>query len=177
MIVARSSPECHLYIALHPCDCGERTGIDDHRLESGEDNLIAVYEGTCPGCGTHRRFDFALDPDLPPIGKFGGTHPSSIIDAGEFLAVADDLARSVPANTAALDRDTRQRARMTLGRAIAALEEVMKFIPPGADGVPPGALFTPEGRRVYDREPGRFRLARLAAVLDVYRDLLAKIGG
>ena len=123
MLVARSSPECHLYIALHPCDCGERTGAGDHHLESRDDSLVAVYEGTCPGCGAHRRFDFALHPDLPPPGKFGGPHPSSIIDAGEFLAVADDAARSVPANPAALDRDGRQRARTTLGRAIAALEE------------------------------------------------------
>jgi hypothetical protein len=177
VLVARSSPECHLYIALHPCDCGERTGIVDHRLESRDDNLVAVYEGTCPGCGAHRRFDFVLDPELPPSGKFGGARPSSIIDAGEFLAVADDAARSVPATTAALDPAARQRARTSLGRAIAALEEVMKLIPPGADRVPPEALFTPAGRGVYDREPGRFRLARLTAVLGVYRDLLAKLAG
>ncbi|HWU90486.1 MAG TPA: hypothetical protein VN253_24645, partial [Kofleriaceae bacterium] len=75
-----------------------------------------------------------------------------------------------------LDRDARQRGRTALARAIAALEEVTKFIPPGADRVPPEALFTPAGRGVYDREPGRFRIARLAAVLDVYRGLLAKLG-
>ena len=33
----------------------------------------------------------------------------------------------------------------------------MKFIPRSADHVPAEALFTPAGRSIYDREPGRFR--------------------
>jgi hypothetical protein len=175
VLIARSSPECHLYIELHPCACGERAGLDTHRLESGTDGLVAVYEGTCPGCRTHRRFDFALDPELPPGGKFGGRSLSQVIDAGQYLAVADAAARSVPADTSQLDTDARAHARATLARAIAALEEVVKFIPAGADRVPPDALFTPAGRAVYDAEPGRFRKLRLDAVLGAYRELLAKM--
>ena len=58
--------------------------------------------------------------------------------------------------------------------ARAALEEVIKFLPDGADSVPDNAFWTERGRAVRDREPGRFRRARLAAVLDVYRKQLAK---
>lgn len=175
MLVARSSPECHLYIELHPCACGEARLEPEHHLESGDDALVAVYEGTCPRCGTARRFDLVLDPEIPPGDKFGGAKPSSIIDAGEFLAVADDAARRVPGDTSGLDDAGRRAARRTMARAVNALEEVLKFVPPGGDRVPAEALFSAAGKEVYLREPGRFRKVRLEAVLGVYRDILAKL--
>jgi hypothetical protein len=175
MLISRSSPECHLYIELHPCTCGERRGPTKHKLVSSDEGLVAVYEGPCPKCGTPRRFDFLLDPEIPPGTKLGGDKPSRIIDAGEFLAVADDAARSVPADTSALDDAGKQRARILMQRAVDALEEVLKFVPAGADRVPADALFTGSGKEVYLREPGRFRAVRLQAVLGVYRDALTKI--
>ena len=57
-------------------------------------------------------------------------------------------------------------------RAVNAREELLKFIPPGADQVPADALFTAAGKQVYLAEPGRFRRARLEAVLGAYRDTL-----
>lgn len=176
MLISRSSPECHLYIELHPCSCGERRGPAQHRLVSSDDGLVAVYEGACPKCGTSRRFDFLLDPEIPPGTKLGGAKPSTIIDAGEFLAVADEAARAVPGDTSRLDAAGKQRARIVMQRAVDALEEVLKFVPAGADRVPAEVLFTAAGKEVYLREPGRFRVPRLQAVLGVYRDAVAKLG-
>ncbi|MEO8701019.1 MAG: hypothetical protein ABI867_13305 [Kofleriaceae bacterium] len=172
MLISRSSPECHLYIELHPCTCGETTLPPKHRLVSSDDGLMAVYEAPCPRCGTPRRFDFVLDPEIPPGMKFGGARPSQIIDAAQFLAVADAAAKSVPANVPEADKPA---ARYWMSRAVDALEEVVKFIPAGADRVPVEALFTTTGKELYLVEPGRFRKLRLEAVLGVYRDLLARL--
>ena len=59
-----------------------------------------------------------------------------------------------------------------MSRAVNALQEVLKFIPPGADQVPADALFSAAGKQVCLAEPGRFRRARLEAVLGGYRDTL-----
>jgi hypothetical protein len=177
MMIARSSAECHLYIELHPCACGDTHGPTEHRLESRGDDLVAVYDGPCPRCATARRFEFALDPEIAPGSKFGGARPSQIIDAGQYLAVADSAARSVPASVSGLDDRARQQARAQIGRAVAALEEVLKFIPAGADQVPVAALSSEAGKAIHRSEPGRFRKPRLEAVLRAYRDAESKLGG
>jgi hypothetical protein len=41
--------------------------------------------------------------------------------------------------------------------------------------VPAGAFTSAEGRALYGGEPGRFRRARLAAVLTAYREALARV--
>ena len=89
MLIARSSLECHLYMELHPCACGETAAPQKHRLLSGESGLIARYDGACPRCGSLRRFDFVLADEIVPLETFGGAMPSTILDAGQFLAYAD----------------------------------------------------------------------------------------
>jgi hypothetical protein len=81
MSIARSGPECRLFIELHPCTCGEHQLQPESRVESTSAGLLAVYEGECPRCGVPRRFEFLLDPEIPPGDKFGGTRPSTLIDA------------------------------------------------------------------------------------------------
>ena len=172
MMIARSSAECRLYIELHGCACGESRLEVGHHLVSLAVGLGAIYEGACPRCGTARRFEFGLDPEIPPGDKFGGERPSSLLDAGEYLTVADDAARRVPADLTGLDDTQRRTASWWLNRAVNALEEVVKAVPPGADAVPESALFSELGKQTYAREPGRFRKRRLDAVLEVYRELL-----
>jgi hypothetical protein len=174
-LIARSSPECHLYMELHPCACGEVRGPTQHRMVSRDAGLAALYEGPCPSCGTPRTFEFLLDPEIPPGMKFGGAKPSQIIDAGQFLDVADAAAKAVPGDASRLGPDERASARRLMARAVDALEEVVKFIPADGDRVPAEALFTSAGKQTYLREPGRFRKIRLEAVLGVYRDILAKL--
>src|SRR5687768_8032813 len=168
VLVARSSPECHLYIELHPCACGEHVLETRHRLVSLEDGLGAVYEGTCARCGTARRFEFVLDPEIPPGDKFGGLQPSAILDAGQYLAVADDASKRVPADVSGLDEAQRRTARWWMNRAVNALEEVIKAIPAG-DAVLRVRCSASWGKAMHAH---RFRRLRLEAVLQLYRDIL-----
>jgi hypothetical protein len=182
-LVARSAIECHLYIELHPCTCGEPREPGRHRLESRDSGLVAVYGARCQRCGTVRHFEFVMDDEIAPLGSFGGSKPSQIIDAGEFLAVADSAAqqvrtsaaREVPADISGLDDAARHRARLLMKRALAAIEEVLKFIRPGEESVSSDALFSARGATIFRNEPARFRKARLQAVRRAYQDAVAKL--
>jgi hypothetical protein len=163
---ARSNAEAHLYMDLHPCACGAVEFDRQSSVISDGGALCSRYAGPCRRCGTPRVFAFELPEMIRPVRgdriEFGGTDPSRLLDPGEWLAVADDHARRMPGTHRDLD----------LARA--AVEEALKFVPAGADRVPIDAFRTERGRAVRNAEPGRFRRARLEAVLGAYRDLLAK---
>jgi hypothetical protein len=63
-----------------------------------------------------------------------------------------------------------------LSIARAAVEEVIKFVPPGVDAVPVDEFWTPQGRELFQAEPGRFRLDRLLVVRDTYQELVRETG-
>ncbi|MGH3658954.1 MAG: hypothetical protein ACRDUA_20050, partial [Micromonosporaceae bacterium] len=97
---------------------------------------------------------------------------------GQYLWVAEQFASSVPADPAELsEAEDRDEATEALEVAIAALDEVLKFIPAGGDAVPEEAFTAPEGWMIYQQEPGRFRRDRLNAVLRAYRESLAGYTG
>ena len=173
MMDARSPLECHLYIDLNPCLCGGRVEQTDHRLTMINDRLCAKYAARCSACASEIEYLFALSDDIVPPECFGGSTPSTIIDAGQYMATSELAARqvSMPLTT----EEARGRARYWLGRAVACIDEVMKWIPDGAEEVPEAAFFTPVGRQNRDREPGRFRRIRLAAVHRAYRQILIEL--
>lgn len=166
MLVARSVAECHLYMTLHPCDrCGEAdfpwTTHEQGELPDGR--MRSVYQGECPSCRMPRRFEFAVTGDPPPPA-YGGTEPSQIIDPGEFLELAGRAAAYTevpPDATPAQRRDARAAAE----DAAAAVTEVLKFIPPGADAVAAEAFTSEAGRAAYAAAPEAFRRDRLEALL------------
>jgi hypothetical protein len=170
--VARSSAECHLYMALHPCPCGEAAAPTEHKVVQGRDGLVAQYRGQCAKCGRTRAFDFALDPEVPPVDAFGGAKPSRLICPGQFALHADRLAARWPADRTNLSEAQRAQARDDLAWAARALEEVLKFVPADGDAVPAAAFTSDEGRAALAAEPGRFRKVRLQARLEAYRQLL-----
>jgi hypothetical protein len=176
--LARTSREALLFFDLTPCPCGEaRFGDSSALIQLDDGGLARRYSGACPRCATPREYLFRLPDDvLPDQGeiRFGGDEPSQIIDAGQWLWVADRYARSVPADGHTRPRPDRDRARTHLGTAAAAVDEVLKFLLPGADRVPLEALWTALGRSVYGEEPGRFRVGRLGAVRDSYRSSLRR---
>ncbi len=178
LLPIRSIAEEHLYMALHPCPCGEVAFEEKHGIVSVGNDLASRFEGPCKKCGAARRFDFrALEVGQQvPWPAYGGAEPSKIIDAGQWLATADRYAKAVPAAKPSSPEE-RQRALRLMQQALAAEEEVLKFIPPGADEVPPTAFWTPDGKAVRDREPGRFRKLRLEAVVGVYRESVKGLGG
>ncbi|MFI7502607.1 hypothetical protein ACIBVL_29855 [Streptomyces sp. NPDC049687] len=172
--LARTPKESHLYIELHACECGEADV--EHRSHStgqGDGYWISHYDLTCPGCGADREFAFRV-PDWPSsTGGYGGSEPSEIIDAGQWLIIADLTASAVPVTPSRAAKE-RAEQRRTLEMAVDAMTEILKFVPGREPAVPDSAFWTPEGRAQRDREPGRFHRDRLEVVLDSYRRALAR---
>jgi hypothetical protein len=172
MLLARSPEECHLYMELHPCECGEVAfNWSRHRREQRGEALISAYEGECGQCGRSRRFEFEVTGEVPPPPAYGGETPSQIIDPSEFLAVGEELSAAVPADPTMLDRAAVEDAYEAIEMAVAAVEEVLKFLPAGADRVPLDAFLTDTGRAAYARDPERFGRRRLRETLAAYHGL------
>jgi hypothetical protein len=178
--LARTNAEAHLYMELQPCPtCGDTRRCRYRSAVVYVDDLLASrYTGQCPGCDSERVHEFLI-PDVPlpaPADRvlYGGDDPSQLIDPGVWLWLADAAAQRSPADVRGLDEQARQAARWAVAMALAALEEVLKFIPPGEDEVPLSAFTSPEGLLVREHEPGRFQRFRLEAVRDYYAHCLAQ---
>ncbi|GAA3812215.1 hypothetical protein GCM10022226_36080 [Sphaerisporangium flaviroseum] len=164
--IARSRDEAHLYLDLHPCrTCA---GVDttwEHAVVAVDGEPVARYSGVCSGCGAQRSHLFGL-PEGEVVAErfptFGGSEPSQLLDAGEWMWVADLTAGNVPA-------DDPDAARQALAIAIASIDEVVKFIPPGEQDVPATAFWTERGKEMRDAEPGRFTAERLLVVRQTYQ--------
>ncbi len=168
-------------MTLTPCTCGQRRFPLDSMLLSNGDELLRRYAANCPDCGQPREFLFRLpDEPEPRVARdqvwFGGDQPSELIDAGQWMWVAERYAGLHPADPRAMPPDELPRARADLAFAVAAMDEAAKFVPPGADAVPETAVWSDRGREEYRREPFRFRRAAIDAVRDAYRGDLARLG-
>lgn len=180
MLPARSTTEAYLYMELNPCECREHRFQRATELVERDGVLCTVYSGACMACQSPREFVFRLPKTPPDLSGFpvvfGGEEPSAIIDPGQYLAVAVDRAKRVPADKSKLAGDQLEVARDTLCYAIAAMTEVLKFARHGSDSVPADAFTSDAGRAMYAKEPRRFVTGRLSAVLNAYRDGLARMG-
>ncbi|MGW2614720.1 hypothetical protein [Streptomyces sp. NPDC001500] len=176
MLTARSSFEAHLYMDLHPCECGSGDFERGHRLEQHGDDIVAVYEGACRQCGTVRRFVFRMTDEIPPPPPaFGGPQPSQIIDPGEFADVAFRISESAGVRLLNTPEAEQHKLRDAVAYAVAAFEEIPKFIPPGEDAVPADAFTSETGRARYRREPRKFQRDVLARNIRDARAVLADI--
>lgn len=169
MFTARSIQEAALYVDLHPCECGAAGELTFSLIEH-DGQPVAVYEGVCPSCGRTRRFEFRIPSEPVPGPAYGGPEPSAIVDAGEFLWSSDRAAeQAFQLSDAASPHDV-ARGRSALDVALAALDEVVKFIPPGADAVPREVIASELGRAVYDAGPDRFTRERLGYRRELLED-------
>lgn len=167
--VARTRDEAHLYMDLHGCpQCGNVDVVWAEGLVDVEGVAGRRYDGVCPGCGVRREFVFALPerPTPPRPGQqvtFGAQdEPSTLLDAGQWLAIADMMALAAGLAVPAPERQE------SLAIAVACVDEVLKFLPEGAEEPPASAFRSGDGRAERDRDPGRFRrdaLLRLRADL------------
>ncbi|MFB9239384.1 hypothetical protein ACFFWC_28275 [Plantactinospora siamensis] len=182
--LARTSAEAHLFMDLHPCECGAAgfaRGSSVVALDDGD--LASRYAGACAGCGREREFLFRLPAQVTAPaadGRFGFSGdrdgPSELLDPGEWLWVADAYAGQAPADPAGVPADQRPRARAVLQRAAAALDEALKFVPAEADEVPAAAVTSERGRAAVAGQPGRLRRSRLVALRDAYTELADRFG-
>jgi len=97
-------------------------------------------------------------PPFLDMGQYGFRvpEPSDSLDPGEWLIVADEHAfrpDSTPSD---------------LGLARHAVQQVMKFLPEGAERIPDQAFHTPRGRYILDTDPTRYRRVALQGMLDAY---------
>jgi hypothetical protein len=168
-LLARTNEEAHLYMDMYPCECGGQDGARDSAV--GEH--VMRYTCVCRACGRTREFEFR-QPDQPVRPEAGGwavgSRPSELLDAGEWLWVAD-MFGGAPAEPAGLTPAELAQARDDLAAAGAAVDEVLKFVPPEANEVPVAAFWTERGRELRAAAPSRFLRARLEAVRDTYRSV------
>jgi len=177
MLISRSARECHLYMDLRPCECGQVEFPRDHHLLDREGVMVSVYEGFCPACDRLRSFEFGLTDELEPAPPaFGGAEPSQIIDPGEFHWVADRIGEDAGLRLLNSPPDKHEEHRAKFEYATAALQEVMKFLPAGADEVPAELFTSARGREIYQKDPTRFERRWLADNLARKRRILAGIG-
>ena len=179
---ARSNAEAHLYMELNPCEaCGELDFAAGSSISEVDGRLVTRFAGPCPGCGTAREFTFELPAEEPFPDEdepaFGDAQPSGLVDAGQWLWVADLIGQAIPADGAALRPEERAQARFDLRIAAAAVAEAAKFLPGRADAVPVEALWTDRGLAVYREEPARFRRLRLETAHRAYRELADRLPG
>jgi hypothetical protein len=169
--LARSNEEAHLYMDLHPCSCGGRDASRDSAVGLDGDTFVVRYTCVCGTCGRQRTYEFR-EPDVPARpadgGWSAGPQPSELLDAGEWLWVADRFGRA-PAEPDGLTPAEVGQARSDLAAAAAAVDETLKFLPPGAAAVPDGAFWSERGRQVRVGAPERFARASLEATRDSYR--------
>jgi hypothetical protein len=173
--MARSPWECHLYIEQRSCVCG-RAGFDvTEHVELLRDRVpIWQYEAECGECGHTELFEFrAPDDPTPAYPAFGGDAPSQLLDAGQFLEVATAAADRVPADPGEVPPDDFDDAYETIFIAVAAMQEVLKFVPAGRTEVPREALWAPASLAAYDERPDRYARRRLMADLGAYRQVQA----
>ncbi|MDR6976412.1 hypothetical protein J2X68_003103 [Streptomyces sp. 3330] len=111
----------------------------------------------------------------PPPPAFGGTEPSEIIDPGEFAEVASDVSRRAGLEILNTPESEHHRHRGALAYAVAAVEEVLKFIPPGQDAVPAEAFTSEAGKARYEKDRGKFDRDMLQIELRLTRQILADI--
>lgn len=184
-LAARSAAERLLYLRLHPCSCGATAMTPELPTVLLVDDVeILRYDGSCSGCGTHRRIDFATPATAEdPILWALESSPSEIVDAGQWLTVADDLAESalgveplwrgaaptLDGLASATGADLAAEIPRLYARAAAAIEEVLKFLPPGSDAVPASAFWTDDGRACHDRAALRFHRAALVEERERHR--------
>jgi len=176
--LARTNAEAHIYMDLHPCDCGEGNFARTSSVIEVDGDLASRYVGVCPGCGQQREFVFAIPEDvrLPPPGSvvFGYGGQSELLDAGEWMFVADRYARATPTKHTPGTESARQ-ARQQVATAAAAMGEVLAFVPPDADAVPFESLRTDRGRATFDAQPGRFYKDRLEVIRATYQQILTEM--
>ena len=167
ILVARFSYECIVYLTFHPCSCGDAT-VPYVRIFERLGRNVAIYEHVCECCGKTRRVEFVLGDD--------DEAPSTLVDAGQWLIAAEQMARQVSGDLRTLTLEERSAAVRDLQQAVVALEEALKFVESDTGVVAPSALFSPAGRALHSGEPGRFRRTRIEAVLATYREALRSVG-
>src|SRR5687767_11755885 len=97
VLEARSHNEAMVYVVLRDCRaCGEQIRDITDEIDVRDGDVVAEYTAVCQRCANTETYVFRLPEHDPQSGQegvvYGGEQPSTIIDAGEWLMVADRVA-------------------------------------------------------------------------------------
>ena len=182
VLSVRSHTEAMVYVLRSDCRaCHSRNRDVTDDLEARDGTVNASYTSFCRDCGNIDVHTFRL-PDHDPQGDdpgvvFGGSEPSTVIDAGQWLRFARQTAVGGPVEPNGLAEAERASAALAMRAAAAAVREVVKFLEPGVERLPRSAMFTDEGREEFDRDPWQFSRERLAVVENAYRTAAERLAG
>lgn len=160
-LYARTAEEADLYVDLEAEAEGEVPESRKRKKTERRRQTFWSYQVRCKS-GKLLEFEFELDglpepkPGLRRNVDYGGAEPSRIIDAGEWLKVADRWAGEAPRSLAGLPERQRREAAGTLEKAIAAVGEILKFIPHGSDRVSSTSLLNNRGKTYFNKDVRRF---------------------
>lgn len=137
---ARTAAEARAYIKTHACECGRRQLDARAEVIAVGDLLAYRYRGRCT-CGRTRELTFRAPTGPLQVETGFGSGRSELLNPSEWVEIAGELARTVPATPPSTERD-RLVARADLALAIDAIEQAQRLMAP--DEPPtnsaPGAL-------------------------------------
>jgi hypothetical protein len=162
---ARTPNEARAYLDLAGCPCRRLARLARYEAEVlAWHPRVMRFTGTCPRCGQPREADFELaDPPTAPVPRYAFGHgdgPSRLIDAGQWLVASRELAE----DARAIGPEDPNAAHDRLCAAAAAVDEIFRFVPPGADAVPDEAFWTNDGLALRAALPEWFERHRLVAL-------------
>lgn len=169
LLYARCEEEAQLYMDLRGMEPDRPRAV----VPMG-DQYATVFTVRPEGETETERIAFIIGEPNGVLGAGGVKGTSAIMAPSEFLTWADILAKRGPASPDGLAPAVRAQHKREITIAAKCVEEVLKFIPPGASAVPESAFVTDAAKRMYAKEPGRFSGARLEAVAGVYRKISEK---
>jgi hypothetical protein len=179
---ARTIVEAHLYLdllraegALGDPDPGDPDGWTE--LVEGEHGWTLRADGAG---GAFAPFGIEIAyRDLAEARRTGvrfGSRVSALIDAVQWQDLGAEYAeQAIDAGLAAAgvpgDRDQLAEAAQTWQFAIDLAGEALRFVPPGAAGLPADAVWSARGLARWRADPGRFGRAAIEHQLTTYRQL------
>ncbi|MEV0902468.1 hypothetical protein [Actinoplanes sp. NPDC049802] len=171
----RSVTEALMFMDLHRCVCGTAEFHRTAPARGGDGVRVTLrYQGRCLACRRERVFAFTVprdDPDPEPMGyglSLPADGPSALLDAGFLWQIGEinetEAERVEQAAAAAgWDDDCWEAMLAALSTSVAAYDELLALLPPGADAVPDGEFRTAAGRSLRRGRAESFTRARLLA--------------
>jgi hypothetical protein len=179
---ARTLVEAHLFINLTLAGgaASEEVAGDYERwttLTEGQDAWTLRFDGPPGEEIIEVEIPYATESEARDEGSRFGIGLSELLDPGQWQLISAGYARRVVEEDLGFAEDPTDREQyesVVKGWEYArdAAAEVLKFLPPGVDEVPPAAFWTEVGTATYQREPERFTRSRLTDDIAFYQDSL-----
>jgi hypothetical protein len=171
---ARTLVEGRLYLGLAAATGDDAPAEAETTLVEGPDAWTLRSGGDHPA---EVLVPYATETEARSEGLRFGQGVSRLIDAGQWLQIAAVYARRARRESLFFAQDPsgdERYASVVNGWELArdATAEAAKFLPPGADEVPPEAFWTPMGTSAREQSPDRFTRERLESDLAFCRQSL-----